>query len=325
MSRYSGSTTSHYRRTPGSSNRALRAILAVALVSSACGGGEAGGLIVIDGSSTVFPITEVVAEEFMVATNGRVYVVVGVSGTGGGFQRFCMEETDINNSSRTISPYERELCADNRVSGIEIPIALDGIAVVVHPENDFVSCLTTDELLRIWGPNSRVLQWRDVRPEWPAEPIRLYGPGTESGTFDFFTEAIAGEPGASRTNYMASEDDFILVEGVAGDRNALGYVGYVYYLDNQDRLKLVAVDAGRGCIAPSPETIANERYSPLSRTLFLHVNDEALRRRPEVLEFLRFYMERAQEVVPFVGFVPLGADQYAVNINRIERAAGVRR
>lgn len=300
-----------------------------ALVLLGCGdGGAADGLrgsIEIDGSSTVFPVTEAVAEEFMLETNRGVRVTVGESGTGGGFKRFCAGETAISNASRPIKDSERELCASNGVDFIELPVAYDGIAVVVHPEQTFVGCLTTDELRRIWEPGSTVQRWSEVRPEWPAQPIRLYGPGTDSGTFDYFTEAIMGKEDASRPDFTASEDDNVLVQGVSGDPGSLGYFGFAYYDQNRDRLRLLGVDGGNGCITPSAETIRDGTYSPLARPMFIYVNRQALA-RPEVEAFARFYMESAPELVPQVGYVPLDEARYVENLQTIEqvgqRAAG---
>jgi phosphate transport system substrate-binding protein len=286
-------------------------------------GGEAGGRgrVEADGSSTVYPVTEAVAEEFLRAGRNRVRVTVGISGTGGGFKRFCAGEIDIANASRPIKESEREACARNGVEFLELPVAYDGLSVVVHPDNTFVDCLTVDELKRIWEPGSRVRRWSDVRPTFPEVEIRLYGPGTDSGTFDYFTEAIVGTEDASRSDYTASEDDNVLVQGVEGDRYALGYFGYAYYAENANRLKLVAVDAGDGCVAPSPETIANGLYRPLSRPLFIYVNRASLR-RPEVRTFVRFYLQHAPELVPSAGYIPLPDEQYAEALRRLETATG---
>src|SRR5690554_4647834 len=216
---------------------------------AACGGGAGGGeetgSVRIDGSSTVFPITEAVAEEFMAETAGAVRVTVALSGTGGGFRRFCAGETQISNASRPIDASEAAACELAGIEYIALPVALDGLSLVVHPSNDFAQCLTMEELGRIWEPGSTVDNWSQVRPEWPDRPLRLYGPGTNSGTFDYFTEEVAGETGASRSDYTASEDDNVLVQGVSGDPNALGYFGFAYYSENQSRVKLIGVDAGQ--------------------------------------------------------------------------------
>jgi phosphate transport system substrate-binding protein len=298
---------------------------AFALILAGCGGGgDAGssisGSVVIDGSSTVFPVSEAFAEEFQ-AANPDARVTVGLSGTGGGFQRFCGGETDFTGASRPISDGEREACAEAGIDWIQLSVAVDGLSVIANPENDFVTCLTVDELRRIWEPNSAVTTWRDVRAGWPAEEINLYGPGTDSGTFDYFTETVVGEGGASRPDYQASEDDNILVQGVAGDRYALGYFGYAYYLENQATLKLVAVDGGSGCVAPSDETIADGTYAPLSRPLFIYVKESALQ-RPEVLAFTEFMLTQAELLVPSTGYHGLQEAEYQAQLQGVREAAG---
>jgi phosphate transport system substrate-binding protein len=300
---------------------ALALPLAVAAFA-ACGGGERGaeggltGMVRIDGSSTVFPITEAVAEEFQHANRG-VRVTVGISGTGGGFKKYCAGETDISDASRPIKDSEREACGEASIDPIAIRVAIDGLAVMVNHDNDFASCMTVDELKRIWEPGSTISRWNQVRPEWPAEEIKLYGPGTDSGTFDYFTEAIVGEEDASRPDFTASEDDNVLVQGIAGDPYALGYFGYAYYAENTDKLKLVAVDGGSGCIEPTPETVENGTYAPLSRPLFIYVSESTLQ-RPEVKAFVRFYLENARVLVPQVGYVPLGAEVYQASLAEID-------
>jgi len=297
----------------------------VTLLLAACGGGEGGasavaGTVEIDGSSTVFPIQEAVAEEFQIA-NPDVRVTVGFSGSGGGFKRFCAGEIDISDASRPINDGEREACAAAGIDFTEVTVAWDGLSVVVNPANDFVECLTTAELGRIWEPGSTVRTWADVRADWPAETIRLYGPGTDSGTFDYFTEEINGEPGASRPDYQASEDDNILVQGIAGDQYALGYFGYAYYIENQGRIKLVEVDGGGGCVAPSDETIQDGSYAPLSRPLFIYVKHSALQ-RPEVLAYVSFLIEEASMLVPPTGYHALSDAEYAASLVMIQEAAG---
>ena len=291
---------------------------------SACGGQqgrieqESGltGAVRIDGSSTVFPITEAVAEEFQKG-HQAVRVTVGISGSGGGFKKFCARETDVSDASRPIKGSELETCQAAGIDPMEIVVGYDGLSVVVNPENDFVSCLTVDELKRIWQPGSSVRTWRDVRPDWPAEQIVLYGPGTDSGTFDYFTEAIVGEEDASRPDFTASEDDNVLVQGVTGDRYSLGYFGYAYYAENTDKLKLVSIDGGAGCVAPTPETVQSGEYTPLSRPLFIYVNQGALT-RPEVKSFVRYYLTHASELVPQVGYVALSADRYQASLGQID-------
>ncbi|MDI6857073.1 MAG: PstS family phosphate ABC transporter substrate-binding protein [Dehalococcoidia bacterium] len=289
------------------------AAVVAALLLSGCGG--AGTTVSGDGSSTVFPITEAVAEEFG-NTRDDVDVTVGISGTGGGFQKFCNGETDFNDASRPIRDQERQACAGNGVEPVEFQVAFDGLSVMVNPANDFVECLTVDELKRIWEPGSTVDSWNDVRPEWPDRPIRLYGPGTDSGTFDYFTEVIVGEEDASRADYQASEDDNVLVQGIAGDENALGYFGFAYYEQNADRLKLVAVDDGDGCVAPSRESILSGEYSPLSRPLFVYVRADALE-RPEVADFMRFYLTEGRALVQEVGYVEAPDEVYEEGLAKI--------
>jgi phosphate transport system substrate-binding protein len=293
----------------------------------ACGGdregaGDSGlsGSIQADGSSTVFPITEAVAEEFMAETGGDVRVTVALSGTGGGFKRFCTGETAISNASRPIEESEREVCAQNGVEVVELEIAWDGLAVLVNPANSFVQCLTVEELKRIWNAGSTVRTWQDVRPEWPAQDIKLYGPGTNSGTFDYFTEVINGEGGATRADYTASEDDNVLVQGVAGDASALGYFGYAYLAENRGQLKAVAVDGGEGCVMPTPETIESGAYAPLSRPLYIYVNRAELQ-RPEVEAFVDFYLANTAELSEAVGYIPLGPQRTQAAREAFQQAA----
>jgi phosphate transport system substrate-binding protein len=297
----------------------------LALSWAACGGqgGDSErltGAVVIDGSSTVFPIAEAVGEEFQLAHPG-VRVTVGFSGTGGGFQRFCNGETDVTNASRPISERERTACAAAGIAYTELPVAWDGLSIIANPANDFAQCLTTEELRRIWQPNSTVRTWRDVRSQWPAETIRLYGPGTDSGTFDYFTEVINGQVGASRPDYQASEDDNILVQGVSGDRYALGYFGYAYYTHSASSLKLLAVDNGAGCVFPSDETIEDGTYAPLARPLFMYVKHSSLV-RPEVRAYIDFLMTEGPAIVPSTGYHPLSAADYRQGLARIAEAAG---
>ena len=294
---------------------------------AACGGGDAdstagalSGVVQIDGSSTVFPVAEAVAEEFQIA-HPDVRVTVGFSGTGGGFERFCGGETDISNASRPIDGDERDACAAAGVEFTEVPVAWDGLSVIVNPANDFVECLTVQELRRIWQPNSTVRTWRDVRSSWPAEEINLYGPGTDSGTFDYFTETINGETGASRPDFQASEDDNILVQGVAGDRYALGYFGYAYYTENASRLKLVAVDGGSGCVLPSDETIEDGTYAPLARPLHMYVKHSSLE-EPAVRAYMEFLLLNASELVPTTGYHALSDAEYQAALDEIVEAAG---
>lgn len=257
----------------------------------------------------------------MAATGGDVRVTVGFSGTGGGFRRFCAGETAISNASRAIKDDELANCRQAGVDPVELQVAIDGLAVVVNPQNTMVQCLTVEELKKIWEPGSTVQQWSDVRAGLPAQPLRLYGPGTNSGTFDYFTEAVVGEEDASRSDYSASEDDNVLVQGVAGDVNALGYFGYAYYTENQDKLRAIGVDNGSGCVQPTPETVTSGQYAPLSRPLFIYVDRNALQ-LPEVAEFVRFYMENAADLVGEVGYVAMQPDRYQANLQQIPAAGG---
>ncbi len=263
--------------------------------------------IMIDGSSTVYPITEAVAEEFIIANPGAE-VTVGVSGTGGGFSKFCNGETVISGASRPIKPSEMAACMEAGIEYVEIPIAYDALTVVINPENTWATNMTVEELAMIWSPEAEgiVDSWDDVNPSWPAQPLTLYGPGSDSGTFDYFTEVVVGDSGSSRGDYVASEDDNILVIGVQGDVNALGYFGFSYYLENQDTIQAVSVEG----VSPSPETVNNGTYSPLSRPIFIYVRTDALD-RPEVASFVDFYIENATALVPEVGYVPFSTDAYA--------------
>ncbi len=274
------------------------------------------GTIEIDGSSTVFPISEAVAEEFN-KVHPNVRVNVGVSGTGGGFKRFTVGETDISDASRGIKDSEKEAAASNGVEYYELRVGTDGLSVMVSTQNDFLDCLTVGELKMIWDTGSEVNNWNQVRSGFPDRPLRLYGPDTDSGTFDFFTEEINGEAQVSRADYTASADDNVLVQGMSGDRNALGYFGYAYYAENADKLKLVAVDNGDGCVTPTPDTILSGEYKPLTRPLFIYVNKESLE-RPEVKAFVEFYMEHGEELTREVGYVPVAASAYMDNLNMVQ-------
>lgn len=306
-------------------------VILMLVVGAACGGSGApgpdgagqtpsgpglSGDVEVDGSSTVFPITEAVAEEFR-KNHKDVRVNVGVSGTGGGFKRFIEGQTDINDASRPIKASEAATAVANGIEYLELEIAIDGLSLIVSPRNDFVDCLTVEQLKSIWEPGSSVDTWSDVDPTWPDRKLRLYGPGTDSGTFDYFTEEIVGEAQASRPDYTASEDDNVLVRGVGGDRNALGYFGYAYYIQNPDKLKLVAVDSGSGCVAPSESTILDGTYQPLARPLLLYVNKASLA-RPEVKAFLEFYMENAAELATEVGYIGMSEQAYQDNIGLLQ-------
>jgi phosphate transport system substrate-binding protein len=273
------------------------------------------GKVTADGSSTVYPITEAVAEEFR-SKAPNVQVTVGISGTGGGFKRFCAGETDLQNASRPIKPEEDAKAKEAGVEYIELPVAYDGLSVIVNPKNDFVDHLTVDELKAIWGPGSTIKNWKEVRKGFPDSPLHLFGPGTDSGTFDYFTEVINGKAKESRPDYTASEDDNVLVQGVAGDVGALGYFGFAYYEENADKLKLVPVDGGSGPVTPSKETVMDGTYKPLSRPLFVYVNVASLD-KPEVKEFVQFYLTNAKELVSDVGYIPLPDAIYAAAAQRL--------
>jgi phosphate transport system substrate-binding protein len=281
-------------------------------------------LIRIDGSSTVFPITEAVAEEFQKAHPG-VRVTVGISGSGGGFKKFGMGETDITNASRPIKPSEVELTRKNGIEYVELPVAYDGLAVVVNPRNDWADSITVAELKKLWSPEaqSKITRWSQVRPGWPEEEIHLFGPGVDSGTYDYFTLATVGKEGASRGDFTASEDDNVLVQGIATDRLALGFFGLAYYEENRDRLKLLPVDDenddnGKGPIAPSLATVMDGTYQPLSRPIFIYVSTKALD-RPEVADFMRFYLAHAAELVKEVGYIPLSDEAYRLAQARVDQ------
>jgi len=273
------------------------------------------GAVKVDGSSTVYPITEAVAEEF-IRENPRVQVTVGISGTGGGFKKFCQGETDINDASRPIKDREVEVCTENGVDFIELKIAFDGLSVLINPDNDFVDYLTIEELNKIWAPESTVKYWDDVRPGWPHEEMVLFGPDTDSGTFDYFTGVVNGEEGASRSDYTASADDNVLVQGIAGERYSLGYFGYAYYIENRDKLKAAPIDGGRGAVAPSKETILSGEYAPLSRPLFIYVNRQSLE-KPQVRAFVEYYLNKSDELIEEVGYVRADEATKAENLGKI--------
>ena len=306
-------------------------LLCFALLFVGCGGGSnantettttaAPSVIQIDGSSTVFPITEAVAEDFQ-KTNKGVRVTVGISGTGGGFQKFCRAETDISDASRPISATEIEACGKAGIEYIELPIAYDGIAIAVNPKASWADKITTAELKTMWHPDAqkKVLKWNQVRPGWPNKDLHLFGAGTDSGTYDYFTEAINGKAKASRGDFTSSEDDNVLVQGIANDEGALGFVPFAYYEGNKDKLKLLPVDDGKaengaGAIAPSPQTIANGTYEPLSRPVFIYISKKAVA-RPEVQKFAEYYIANAPKLVKEVNYVPLSDAIYKLVSDR---------
>jgi phosphate transport system substrate-binding protein len=269
------------------------------------------GTVTIDGSSTVYPITEAVAEEFQLANNG-VQVPTSLSGTGGGFKKFCVGETDINDASRPIKADDEGeglACEANGIEYVELQVAIDGLTVVVNPENTFATCLTVEELARIYGPDSpQDLKWSDVRADFPAETVNRFMPGADSGTFDYFTEEINGEVDAATQFATQSEDDNVLVTGVAGDVNAISFFGYAYFVENTDKLKAVEVDGGEGCVAPTEETINDNSYAPLSRPLFIYPDIGKAKERPELKAFVDFYLENTNTLSAEVGYVPLPDD-----------------
>lgn len=278
------------------------------------------GSISADGSSTVGPLMQVAAERFGTFTPG-VNVSVGVAGTGGGFERFCAGETDISDASRPIKDEEAAACKEAGIAYSEIAIANDGLSIVVNPRNSWVSCLTVAELAKIWGAGSKVRTWRDLDPSYLDVTMRLYGPGTDSGTFDFFTAQVNGEEDVSRSDYSASEDDNVTVQGVAGDRGALGYFGLSYAEENASRLKLLAIDGGKGCVTPSAKTVQDGTYAPLSRPLYVYVKHGSAG-RPEVRAFLEYLVTHAGELATAARFVPLTLRQQAQALTALANALG---
>lgn len=280
------------------------------------------GSINIDGSSTVFPITAAVAEEFMLK-NSNVRVAVSVSGTGGGFKKFDLGETDINNASRPITAKEIAASSANNVSFIELPVAYDGLTVIINPQNSWVDHLTVEELGKMWAPGSTVKKWSELRAGWPDQEIILYGAGTDSGTFDYFTEAINGKAGASRSDYTSTEDDNLTIQGVAGGVNALGYLGFAYFEQNINKVKAVPIKASDlAPVLPSIETIMNSTYTPLSRPLFIYVSGKSAE-RPEIAAFIDFYLKESADLVKEVGYIPLPETGYELVRKRFnERKTG---
>ena len=277
-------------------------------------------VIQIDGSSTVFPITEAVAEEFQKAKKGKIKVTVGIAGTGGGFKKFCRGETDISDASRPILKQEMEACKGAGVEYFELPIAYDALTVIVNPKNDWVKALTVPDLKKMWEPSAqgKVTNWNQVRSEWPNAPLKLFGPGADSGTFDYFTEAIVGKAKSSRGDFTASEDDNVLVQGIINDRNALGYFGFSYYVENQNKLKAVPIDTGKGPVSPSPKTVEDGTYQPLSRPIFIYVSKKSMD-KPEVKEFIEFYLKNAPLLVKQVKYVPLPQSVYTTGAEHLKK------
>ncbi|HKH30060.1 MAG TPA: PstS family phosphate ABC transporter substrate-binding protein [Gaiellaceae bacterium] len=277
------------------------------------------GRIQADGSSTVAPLVTLAAERFRKQEPG-VKISVGVSGTGGGFERFCAGETDLSDASRAIEDEEKAACEKKHIQFRELQVANDGLTVVVNPDNDWVDCLTVDQLKKIWEPGSRVKSWKDVDDSFPDEKLQLFGPGTDSGTFDYFTDVIVGEEGASRSDYSATEDDNVIVNGVSGGNGALGYLGLSYVEQNKGRLKAVPVDGGDGCVAPSLATVQDGSYKPLSRPLFVYVQADALETRLEVTEFLTFLLQNQRTLARAALFVPMTGDQADKSLTAVQGA-----
>ena len=263
--------------------------------------------MLIDGSSTVEPLSSAAAELYQ-GENPEVNVTVGTSGTGGGFQKFCNGETDISNASRPISDTERQQCEANGIAFQELQVANDALTVVVNPANTWANCLSVEQLRAMWAPDSQVTTWNQVDPSFPAEPLQLFGAGADSGTFDYFTDEIVGEEGASRTDYSPSENDNVTVQGVTGSPGALGYFGFSYFEENQQQLKALQIDGGNGCVAPSAQTVQDASYTPLGRPLFIYASDAGLA-KPQVVSFLEFYLQRNDEIVQAAQFVPMTDQQ----------------
>jgi phosphate transport system substrate-binding protein len=305
-------------------------LLAVGMLAAACGGGnndggsadggsQLSGTINIDGSSTVAPLSEAAAELFQEQNSG-VRVTVGTSGTGGGFEKFCAGETDISDASRAIEADETAACESKGIKYEEVQVANDGLSVVVNNQNTWANCLTTAQLKKIWDKDSKVNNWNQVDPSFPNEPLKLFGAGTDSGTFDYFTNAINGEEGRSRSDYSATEDDNVTVTGVSGAKGGLGYFGLSYLQENEGKVKGVQIDGGSGCVAPSTETVQDGSYTPLSRPLFIYPSDKALE-RPEVKAFLDFYVNNYQKIAEEALFVPLTEEQAATAKQKITQLA----
>ncbi len=300
-------------------SRWTSAVLPAALLLAGLAGdtraADLSGRVTIDGSSTVFPITEAVAEEFRKVAP-KVQVTVGISGTGGGFKKFCAGEIDISDASRPIKPTEVEQCEKAGIGYIELPIAYDALSVMVNPKNDWAPCMTVKELKTLWEPEAqgKVTKWSQVRPGWPDKDIHLLGAGVDSGTYDYFTEAIVGKEHASRGDFQSSEDDNVVVQGIGTDPLALGFFGFAYYEENKDKLKLVGIDDekddnGKGCVQPSAEAVEQGQYQPLARPLFIYVSTKSAE-KPQVKAIIDFYLQQAPELVREVGYIPLPAKAY---------------
>jgi phosphate transport system substrate-binding protein len=299
--------------------RHLLTTVATVAVATAAWEARSAETVAIDGSSTVFPVTEAVAEEFQKANPGT-RVTVGISGTGGGFKKFCRGETDISDASRPILAEEIELCKEAGVSFIELPIAYDALTVAVSPQNDVLECVKVSDLKTIWSPDAqgKITNWNQVNPEWPDQPLNLYGAGSDSGTFDYFTEAVVGKAKSSRGDYTASEDDNVVVQGISGDPNALGYLPYAYVAENEGAMKVLSVDSGDGnCVAPSEAAVQDGTYQPLSRPLFIYVSTKSLEEKPAVRQFVDFYLDEGAALATEVGYTALPEEAYAKAEERV--------
>lgn len=281
---------------------------------------SARAIVMIDGSSTVYPITEAVAEDFQAMKKGEIRVTVGISGTGGGFKKFCRAEIDIANASRPIQKAEMEACKAAGIDYIELPVAYDALTIAINPKNTWSTTITVAELKAMWEPSAqgKITKWNQINPAWPDEKIKLYGAGADSGTFDYFTEAIVGKAKSSRGDFTASEDDNVLVQGIASDKFSLGFFGFAYYIENQKKVSAAAVDNGKGGVIPSAEAVENGSYQPLSRPIFIYVNAKSLD-KPEIREFINFYMKNAPELVKEVKFFPLPDEVYQLNLEHLEK------
>jgi phosphate transport system substrate-binding protein len=310
---------------------AVPGIAALALVLSACGGGQTAeadsdtdavsGSVAVDGSSTVFPLSDAAAE-LLAGENPAIQVTVGEAGTGGGFEVFCAGDTDVSNASRPIEEDEVAVCDEAGVEFTELQVATDALTVVVHPDLA-VDCLTVDQLIELWGPGSTVGNWQDLDPSFPDQEISLFGPGTDSGTYDYMAADVIGDESEStRDDYESSEDDNVLVQGVAGTEGATGYFGYTYYEENQDTLKALAIDSGGGCVEPSAETAADGTYTPLSRPLFIYVNNAKYNENEATAAYVDFYIENLAELAERTQFIPLNDDQYAETQSALDGIAG---
>ncbi len=296
-------------------------LVAAALTVSIPAAIAAKGIVKVDGSSTVYPVTEAVAEEFQKAKKGAIRVTVGISGTGGGFKKFCRGDIDIVNASRPILKKEMEACKTANIQYIELPVAYDALTVVVHPQNTWVQSMTVAELKKMWEPaaQGKVTKWNQINPAWPDAPLKLFGAGSDSGTFDYFTEAIVGHAKSSRGDYTASEDDNVLVQGVSRDKNAIGYFGYAYFIENSKKLKAVPISyKGKPAVYPSIETVKNGTYQPLGRPAFIYVNDKSVD-KPEVKEFVEFYLKHAPKLVAEVQYIPLPDATYKMALDNFTK------